>query len=238
MTPAAGNEAVERQMSEYELTFGFSTSPNYERAVSIASAVPGYRTRGGQRGVLHIVPVVPAHAEQLARLLALVSDWRSFSLAVDGIDVGRRHVWALSRALSCYRDRRLAGLDELHCWGLPGRRGRVPCRLVEGRLPWRLEGDYADPAVLPRLLRALAREAVVEICPAFDAAAVQRAALEQLEPGSEQDERQAAAELLIELGLLLPGDRFQVQPEDEHRAAHDREFLSRLLRDVDLGGGE
>ncbi len=238
MTPAAGNEAVERQMSEYELTFGFSTSPNYERAVRIASAVPGYRTKGGQRGVLHIVPVVPAQAEQLARLLAFVSNWRSFSLAVDGVDVGRRHVWALSRALSCYRDRRLGGLDELHCWGLPGRRGRVPCRLVEGRLPWRLEGDYADPAVLPRLLRALAREAVVEICPAFDAAAVQRAALEQLEPGSEQDERQAAAELLIELGLLLPGDRFQVQPGDEHRAAHDREFLSRLLRDVDLGGGE
>ena len=112
----------------------------------------------------------------------------------------------------------------------------MPCRLVEGRLPWRLEGDYADPALLPRLLRALAREAVVEICPAFDAAAVLRAALEQLEPGSEQDERQAAAQLLIELGLLR-GERVQVQLEDEQRAAHDREFLSRLLRDVDPRGG-
>ena len=102
-------------MSDCELTFGFSTSPNYERAVSIASAVSGYRTKGGQRGVLHIVPAVPAHAEQLAQLLAFVSDWRGFSLAVDGVAVGRRHIWALSRALSCYRDRRLGRLDELHC---------------------------------------------------------------------------------------------------------------------------
>ena len=114
----------------------------------------------------------------------------------------------------------------------------MPCRLVDGRLPWRFDGGYADPAVLPRLLGALAREAVVEICPAFDAAAIQRAALDRPEPGSDQAEREAAAELLIELRLLQPGDGPQVQREDEQRAADDREFMSRLLRDVDLGGSE
>ena len=154
---ASGGKAVEPRMAEYELTFGFSTSPNYARAVRIASAVPGYRTAGDQRSALHIVPVAPAHATRLGLLLALASGWRGFSLTIDGVDVGRQGIAALLRALNCYRDRCLGGLKELHCWGLPGRRGRVPCRAVEGHLPWRLEGDYVDSALLGSWRRSRAR---------------------------------------------------------------------------------
>ncbi len=197
-------------MPVYELTFGFSTSPNYARAVSIANTVPGYRTVGDQRAALHIVPVAAAHAAQLGLLLALASSWRSLSLTIDGVDVGRQRIGALLRVLSCYRDLRLGGLEELHCWGLPGRRARVPCRVIDGLLPWRLEGEYADPMVQPRLVGALIRESMVEACSAFDADAVRQAALEQAATGRER-------------------------PRGELGGTADGELLERLLRDVDLG---
>jgi hypothetical protein len=225
-------------MPAYALTFGLSPSPNYERVVAIARTVVGYRAEGGDRNLLHVVPVDSACVGQLEQLVALTGNWRSLSLTANGIDTGRRHIWALLRALRCYRGRCVGGLEELHCWGLPGaRRGRLPCRLIDRRLPWLLEGEYANPAVLPQLLGAFAREAMVEVCPAFDLGAVQEAALEQLQPGAEQDRRGLQAGLVFGLRLLSE-DRVQPEPNNARSAQDERELLSRLLRDVDLGEPE
>ena len=165
----------------YSLSFGFSSSPNYRRALSLAQALPGYEAEGDGRGVRHLVPLSGEHLDQLAELLGLVIGWRGTALTADGVVLGCARWWALRQVLVCHRDRELSGLEELHCRGLPAARGRVPCRLLEYRLPWELTDEYADPAFLPRLRLAHAREAMVDACPAYDPEAATRAALQQLD---------------------------------------------------------
>ena len=112
----------------------------------------------------------------------MVIGWRGVSLAADGVVLGDARLWALRHVLGYHRERQRSGLEGLYCRGLPGpERGRVPCRLLERRLPWALSSDYADAELLPRLLVAHARAAMIDACPAYDADAVSSAALEQLD---------------------------------------------------------
>ena len=160
----------------YSLVFGFSTSRDYARAVRLASALPSYRSAGADREIRHSVPVDGAAPAALEELLTLVGAWRSSVLLADEIPIGRPT--ALRAVVACQRSGARSGLGELHCWGLPAVvRGRVPCRLVERALPWMLDGEYADSALLPRMLTAHARQLLVDGCPAYDDAAVLRAAL-------------------------------------------------------------
>jgi hypothetical protein len=160
----------------YSLVFGFSSSRDYARAVRIASAVPGYASEGAGHDILHYVPVEASTAPLLDELLALVSAWRTSRLLADGVAIGRPG--ALRTVLDCQRQRLRSGLGALHCWGLPAvERGRVPCRLLERALPWRLAGEYANSRMLPRLLAAHARELLLDACPAYDGRMVLRHAL-------------------------------------------------------------
>ena len=133
----------------YALVFGFSASRDYARAVRLAGSLPGYASEGADREIRHFVPVNGAALAQLEELLALVGGWRSSSLVADGSALGRPG--ALRAVVACQRARARSGLGELHCWGLPAvERGRVPCRLLERVLPWRLGGEYADSGLFPR----------------------------------------------------------------------------------------
>ncbi len=196
----------------YSLSFGFSSSPNYRRAVSLAQALPGYEAEGDGRGVRHLVPLSGEHLDQLAELLGLVIGWRGTALRADGVVLGGARQWALRQVLVCHRDRELSGLEELHCRGLPVARGRLPCRLLECSLPWELTDEYADPALLPRLLVAHARETMVDACPAYDPEAVTRAALQQLDrPRRERaGERERLERLLRDVDL---GDDPEALPD-------------------------
>ncbi len=169
-------------MTAYALSFGSSSSPNYRRAVALAQTLPGYETDGSGREIRHLVPLTHTHVDRLDELLGLVIGWRGTSLAAGGVVVGSAQLWTLRQVLACHRDRQRSGLEGLYCWGLPGlERGRVPCRLLERLLPWDLTGDYADAELLPRLLVAQARAAMIDGCPAFEAGAMSRAALKQLD---------------------------------------------------------
>lgn len=174
-------------MSRYALEFGFSTSPSYRRAVDIAKRIPGYSEAGAGRMRTHSVPVSEQRLDEVGELVELVRGWRSARLCVDGVQAGPRALYRLVVMLTCFGERRLSGLDELYCQGLPAwPRRRVPCRLVDRVLPWRLEGDYRDPELLPRLVEALGRRAMVECCPAFELRVVQQAALELVASTDEQ----------------------------------------------------
>jgi len=158
------------------LTFGWSTSSEYARAVGLAESLPGYQCEGASRAVRHQVPILGAPLPVLEELLSLVRGWRSSVLLDDGEVIGRPG--SLRRVVDCQRRRARSALESLHCWGLPAvARGRVPCRLVERVLPWALVGEYADSRLLPRILTAHAREQLVDACPHYEPDTVLRAAL-------------------------------------------------------------
>ncbi len=123
--------------------------------------------------------------------------------------------------MSCYRERELSGLEELHCRGLPGLGGGLPCRLVDRSLPWVVPAEYEDGAMLTRLLLAHAQQTMVEVCPAYDHEAVVRAAPRALR----------ARQLRSQTGLVG-----RVAPDDQPPADREEcEQIERLLKDVGFG---
>ena len=195
-------------MTKHLLSFGFSRSPNYERAIALASRIPGYSEAGEGRDRIHAVPITHERFDNVAELVDLTRGWKSARLLVDDVQAGPGALHRLLSVLACFRDRELSGLEELHCWGLPEwPRGTFPCRLIERAVPWHLEDHYADPQVLPRLVDALARRQMTEVCPVFDAEGVRRAALKALaaqeaEPRDDED----AILLRISIPESAPGE--------------------------------
>jgi hypothetical protein len=209
-------------MTEYALRFRYSSSPGYEEAVRIARTMPGCVVDETGRRATHTVPVQPESLTAVSQLLGIVRGWRSTELLADGVPLSVARLWALERVVSCYRDRELSGLEELHCRGFPGPRGgTMPCRLIERSLPWVVPAEYRDVALLPRLLLAHAQQTMVQVCPAYDHAAVVRAAPRALQargPGTAG-------------GLTLRASLDQQPAADDEERAH----IERLLRDVDFG---
>ena len=73
-------------------------------------------------------------------------------------------VWLLQRVIECWQDREFAGVGRQHCWGAPLlRRGRVPCMLLDERLPPDPQG--ASRSEWDAYLTAAARETLVTVCP-------------------------------------------------------------------------
>ena len=98
----------------------------------------------------------------------------------------------------------------------------MPCRLVESSLAWVISAEYRDAVLLPRLLLAHARQAMVEVCPVYDHDAVSRAAVRAL---ARTQLQQDDGGLRSRLGRDSGG-----APEDE-----ERERIERLLWDIDFG---
>jgi len=164
-------------MSRYVLQFGVSPSTHYRTAVELARLVPGYECTGTGRELTHRVPADAGQLPLLERLIALIAGWRSTTLEIDGMMVGRAELHRLMRLIACHRERELSGLEELYCWGLPGEGTlAVPCRLVALSFPLSAPAAYTDPALLGPLVTAHARAVMADACPAFDAEAIEAAA--------------------------------------------------------------
>ena len=80
--------------SPLQISFGNSTSPKYDQAVSLASSLPGYHCQGeGRNGNHHITlelsRIDDAVWQKLERLLHLIAAWRSVSIQVEGRPINR-----------------------------------------------------------------------------------------------------------------------------------------------------
>ena len=189
-------------MTKHVLSFGFSRSPNYERAIAVALRIPGCSEAGEGRQRIHTVPITHERFDDVTELVDLTLGWKSTRLLVDGVQAGPGALRRLLSVVACLQDRELGGLEELHCWGLPEwPRGRVPCRLIDRALPWHLEDHYADPQVLPRLVDALARRQMTGVCPVFEFDEVRLAALKAL---AAQEAEPRGDESAIFLRISIP----------------------------------
>lgn len=192
-------------MARYEIRFGRSPSANFATAVRLAETVDGHRFERGE----HVVPIGQRQLPVVERLIALVAGWRCTSFVIDGMLVSRGQLHMLLRVIECHRERRLSGLEELYCWGLPGpRRGALPCRLVELSMPIVPGADYGNRQLLRRLMTAHARGVMADACPAFDGRALQAAAADFIGPEPPGPaERRRLNRLLHGLDLSLDEER-------------------------------
>lgn len=153
----------EREQPQIKIEFGFSTSPNYERAVAIAQKLTGYTTWGEGHKLKHQVTFVPEEVEDFLELALLVREWKS---AVFWVDEKGYHDWTPLQYLHCIRDRLKAYDPTTYCeqdnyWG---------CRQVAYSLA---EGEFDENGVFhfdkTRFLsRKKDRLDLLETCPFFD----------------------------------------------------------------------
>jgi hypothetical protein len=117
-----------RGRSEIKVEFGFSTSPNYEKAVEIARGLSGYASWGEGRKLKHQVTLgVADEVEEFLRLSALVREWKSTVFWLNEKDMGR---WGPFRLLYCIRDRLNDYKPSTYC----GQDNYWGCHLLRGSL--------------------------------------------------------------------------------------------------------
>lgn len=114
-------EEVNKEMATYShlskelsITFGYSTSANYDLAVDFASKHPSYEQIGEGKTVQHKVVLPFEQIDNVHELLNLVGSWKSSKLSVDGKPVRRADLGA---SLYCYRERVKAYSPDEHCFG-------------------------------------------------------------------------------------------------------------------------
>jgi hypothetical protein len=124
-----------------DITFGWSSSPNYSRAVQLAQNLPGYRASGTGKVLLHQVQTTVSLAqdnawENLQALLQLVAAWRSTRLRLGGQTVP---FWQLSfqvaQVQACYTRKLQLHAGPGYCSGqrAPGDEAtHFGCRLTKG----------------------------------------------------------------------------------------------------------
>jgi AAA+ superfamily predicted ATPase len=124
-----------------DITFGWSSSPNYPSAVQLAQSLPGYSTSGAGKGLLHRVQTAVSLAqdnawENLQALLQLVAAWRSTRLRLAGQAVP---FWQLSfqvaQVQACYARKLKLHAGPGYCSGQQApddEASHFGCRLTKG----------------------------------------------------------------------------------------------------------
>lgn len=99
-----GKEKMEQttERPKIRLEFGFSTSPNYERAVSIAQRLSGYTSWGQGRKLKHQVTFAAEEAAEFLHLSGLVREWKS---TIFWVNEKAMTGWAPFPLLRCIHDR-------------------------------------------------------------------------------------------------------------------------------------
>jgi hypothetical protein len=102
-------------VAQVELSFGRSSSANYEQAVGIARNIPTYREEGEGGSVRHAIIVAISEVELLINLWALVGTWKSARMLINGQPATKSAL--VYKGVGCYRNRQKAFDPNQHCFG-------------------------------------------------------------------------------------------------------------------------
>jgi hypothetical protein len=125
----------------FELSFGKSTSRQYDRAVRVAESMPGYHEEGEGKDAVHRVAVALSCADEatwakLNQLMPLVSGWRSTKITLGGQAV---NYWAVAAQVAqikaCHARKVQQGAGDYYCSGKSAPLGEAThfgCRFCKG----------------------------------------------------------------------------------------------------------
>ena len=180
--------------SPLQISFGSSTSPKYDQAVSLASSLPGYHCQGeGRNGNHHITlelsRIDDAVWQKLERLLHLIAAWRSVSIQVEGRPINRWKLRAsVARIKRCYDRKPQHASGAYYCSGknTPTSEAtgfgcrlctavsrqqhvsyRCPSWIEFGTLSPQRDAFQVDKQAIYQVLEQQARQEAWALCPAF-----------------------------------------------------------------------
>lgn len=113
--PAQGNVSRRKKQRLLRVQFGRSTSKNYGLAVEIAEGFPSHQLIGEGTDAVHFVEFrFPQDAQEAARLIEIVSGWKS---AICMLDNEPKQPNEVLFPLLCYSERLQSPNPEAYCFG-------------------------------------------------------------------------------------------------------------------------
>lgn len=102
-------------VSEAVLTFGYSKSASYQKAVDIVKKIPSYTETGEEKDITHSVKLPVTEIELLLNLYDIVGNWKSARLLINNIQRSKSDL--VYYGLGCYQSR-LKAYDQIsYCFG-------------------------------------------------------------------------------------------------------------------------
>ena len=121
LCPACGRQANEERspattnVAQAEITFGYSASPNYLKAVEICERIPSYTTEGEGKSIRHTVRLPVTEIDLIITVFDLVGSWKTSSMRINGELASKKHL--TYGALGCYQGYQKAYNGKRYCFG-------------------------------------------------------------------------------------------------------------------------
>ncbi len=107
--------ATEQQVANVELTFGLSSSANYNKAIEICKNIPSYETTGEGKQIQNKVTLPITEVELIVNLHDLIGSWKSSQMLINGHASTKKDLTYYG--VGCYRSRQKAYQPDQYCFG-------------------------------------------------------------------------------------------------------------------------
>lgn len=107
--------ADKSHIANVEISFGTSSSANYQKAVEICQNIPSYSSTGEGKQVMHKITLPITEVELLINLYELVGSWKSSQMLINGHTSTKKSL--VYYGVGCYRERQKAYKPEQYCFG-------------------------------------------------------------------------------------------------------------------------
>lgn len=98
-----------------QVSFGYSSSPNYDTAVDLISGNPAYEIEGEGRKTRHSVLIGGVDVQLAIRLWDIVGGWKSSTMHINGEAASKSDL--VYKGLGCYRSRQQSIQHDEYCYG-------------------------------------------------------------------------------------------------------------------------
>lgn len=104
------------QGSSYTLlTFGYSSSPSYEKAVEICKKIPTYKIQGDGKNIVHEVTIPTTEILLIVNLWEIISNWKTSKMLINGKICTKKDL--AYNGIGCYRNCLNAVDKDKFCYG-------------------------------------------------------------------------------------------------------------------------
>lgn len=97
------------------ISFGYSSSPNYNTAVDLCTKLPSYTASGEDKEIRHSIALAITEIELLIKLYELVGGWKTSSMLINGQAATKSAL--VYHGAGCFRSRQKAYNRQMHCFG-------------------------------------------------------------------------------------------------------------------------
>lgn len=108
-------DAIENNIANVNLSFGYSSSVNYQKAIDICKNVNTYAVTGDGKSLIHKITLPITEVELVITIFDLVGKWKSSLMLINGKSCTKKDLTYYG--VGCYRTRQESFDKNQHCFG-------------------------------------------------------------------------------------------------------------------------